>query len=79
MKELLGKRWRKLVGKAKFHKWEDFSRILRERYPNGERVLRERLNLTPKLFWQASSGSTFVPLPKPKKQQLFAFPDDPSD
>ena len=74
MKEILGKRWRKLVGSAKWHNQETFLRILK---PEEARAIRRNLNVGPKLFWRMAKGSTFVPL-KPAERQLdlpFLDPD----
>ena len=65
MKEILGKRWRKLVGSAKWHNQETFLRILK---PEERRAIWRCLNVGPKLFWRAAQGRAFIPL-KPREVQ----------
>ena len=75
MKEILGKRWRKLVGSAKWHNQETFLRILE---PQEERAIRRCLNVGPKLFWRMAKGKAFVPMKPKERQREFSF-DDQSD
>lgn len=74
MKELLGKKLRPLVEKAKYkhHGWE----IFRDRSltPEIEREIEERLGLTAKEFWRAARGRLLLShLPLPLRQMRFDF------
>ena len=70
MKELLGKRFRKLVGEAKYHTKTVFLEHLTVR---EARAIRNRLGCEPGEMWRAAQGKFFLTLPEPPKQLEFDF------
>lgn len=70
MKELLGKRWRKLVGTAKYHTKTIF---LRDLSSEQARAIRRRLRVEPGEFWRAAQGKHFLCLPFRSLQREFDF------
>lgn len=70
MKELLGKRWRKLVEEAKWHTKTIF---LRDLAPERAQAIRRNLQVEPVDFWRAAKGKLFLNLPTRIVQQEFDF------
>jgi len=73
MKQLLGKRFRKLVGEAKYHTKRIFLQHLTER---EARAIRNCLDCESGEFWRAASGKCFMDLPPPETQLELSFDDD---
>lgn len=72
MKELLGKRWRRLVTEAK----QRTKKLFLEHLSKEEAAaIRRCLNVGPGEFWRAASGSRFLSLPPRMVQQALQFDD----
>ena len=72
MKELLGRRFRKLVGDAKYHTKRLFLEHLTDR---EARAIRNRIGCERGEFWRAAQGRVFLALPLPPRQLKFDFQD----
>lgn len=72
MKELLGKRWRKLVGEAKWHTKKIF---LGHLTASEAAAIRRILSIDAGTFWQAAKGTRFLELPKRAEQLELNFND----
>lgn len=70
LKELLGKRWRKLVEEAKWHTKTIF---LRDLTTDHARAIRRNIRVEPGEFWRAAQGKIFLDLPPRIIQQEFNF------
>lgn len=72
LKELLGRRWRKLVEEAKWHTKTIF---LRDLTTDHARAIRRNVQVEPGDFWRAAQGKTFLNLSPRSIQQEFSFED----
>lgn len=70
LKQLLGKRYRKLVGEAKYHTKTIFLKHLAD---DQAKMIRRVLNVDPGTFWRAAKGKVFLDLPKRAEQLEFDF------
>jgi len=73
LKELLGKRYRKLVGTAKWHTKTVFLRQLTDDQADA---VRRILSIEPGIFWRACQGRAFLDLPPRMVQLEFDFGED---
>ena len=73
LKELLGKRWRPLVGEAKYHTKKIF---LANLSTDQGRAIRRILEVEPGRFWRACKGKDFLDLPARIVQLELDFGDD---
>ena len=72
LKELLGKRWRRLVSEGKFHTKKIFLEHLTERQAQA---IRACIGVEPGEFWRACHGSVMLTLPGREQQGIFSFED----
>lgn len=73
LKELLGKRWRRLVGEGKFHTKKIFLEHLTERQAQA---IRNCIGVEPGEFWRACQGKSMLALPGRERQRSFPFEDE---
>ena len=73
MKELLGKRYRALVGEAKHFTKELFLAQLRA---DEAHAIQRLLSTDPGTFWRAAQGKCFLPLPPRERQLALDFAED---
>lgn len=76
LKELLGRKHRKLVGEAKYHTKRVFLSNLTERQ---KRAIWRILKIDPGLFWQACRGRRFLTLPSREVQRELPFSDNTAE
>ena len=76
LKQLLGKKHRKIVGEAKWHTKKIFLQYLTDEQAHA---IRKILNVEPGIFWRAVKGRIFLALPKRAEQLEFVFPEDEKD
>jgi hypothetical protein len=69
LKELLGKQYRPLVGKAKYHTKRVFLDVITE---DQAEAIRRRIGVEPGIFWRAAKGEQFLDLPA-REVQLELF------
>lgn len=77
MKELLGRRYRSLVQKAKYHRHTK-KMFLESLTDEQAWAIRRILDVDPGTFWQACRGKRFLDLPKRPVQLLLDFDADES-
>ena len=78
MKELLGKRHRHLVEKAKYkrHTKKVFLKSLTDEQASA---IRRIFSIEPGMFWRAARGRTYLSLPPRQEQTFFDFMADEED
>ncbi len=72
LKELLGRRWRKLVGEAQWHPKGVFLDRLKD---EQTQAIRRILAIDPGRFWRGCRGREFLALPKRLVQRTLPFDD----
>ncbi|MCC7422322.1 MAG: hypothetical protein IT428_18750, partial [Planctomycetaceae bacterium] len=73
MKELLGRRWRALVGEAK---WKTKTLFLEALTGGQSAAIRRILHVEPPVFWRACQGHQFLDLPRRMIQRELPFDDE---
>ena len=76
LKELLGRRYRSLVGRA-VYRGHTQAIFLANLTDNERRAIERILKLTPRTFWRGCRGRTFLTLPPRLLQLALPFRDDP--
>lgn len=77
MKELLGRHYRSLVEKAKYHRHTK-KMFLESLTEDQTWAVRRILDVEPGTFWRAARGKTFIDFPPRAIQLLLDFDDDES-
>jgi len=75
LKQLLGKRFRTLVEKAKYKRAT--KRLFLETLTDDEaQAIRRLINVEPAIFWRAARGRIFLKLPPRETQLYLPFPEE---
>lgn len=72
LKELLGRRWRKLVGEAQ---WKTKALFLESMTAEQAAAIRRILHLEPSVFWRGCRGRALLDLPRRLVQGMLPFDD----
>jgi hypothetical protein len=75
MKELLGRHYRKLVERAKYHRHTK-KMFLESLSADEAHAIQRILDVDPGEFWRAARGKSFISLPPRQVQLLFDFDDE---